>query len=115
MTVANRLPADFADLEPFVEHWDVASSQERWIRRSETPLAAIRTFYDAMLARADAALAYVERYPLHALPPDAACLMRLLLSMTQAAMAIELHDSPRVPRSPFPHSITIEQGVSPFG
>jgi len=115
MTGANRLPADFADLEHFVEHWDVATSQERWIRRSETPLASIRTFYDAMLARADAALSYLERYPLQDLPPDAACLMRLLLSMTQAAMAIELHDAARVPRSPFPHSISIEKGVSPYG
>jgi hypothetical protein len=115
MTVTARLPADFADLERFVEHWDVATSQERWIRRSETPLPEIRGFYDAMLARADAALAHVERFPLHDLPRDAACLLRLLLSMTQAAMAIELHDSPRVPRSPFPHSIKIETGVRPFG
>jgi hypothetical protein len=115
MTVTARLPTDFADLECFVEHWDVATSQERWVRRSETPMPAIRTFYDAMLARADAALAYVERFPLHDLPQDAACLLRLLLSMTQAAMAVELHDSPRVPRSPFPHSITIETGVRPFG
>ncbi len=115
MTATNRLPAEFADLEQFVAHWDVATSQARWIRRSETPLPAIKAFYDAMLTRADAALAYLERYPLNALPDDAACLMRLLLSMTQAAMAIELHESPRVPRSPFPHSITIETGVSPYG
>jgi hypothetical protein len=115
MTGTNCLPAEFADLEPFVEHWDVASSQERWTRRSETSLPAIRSFYDAMLARADAALAYVERYPLIELPEDAACLMRLLLAMTQAAMAVELHEQPRVPRSPFPHSITIETGVSPYG
>ena len=115
MSADHRLPAEFADLERFVEHWDVATSQERWIRRSETAQAAIRAFYDAMLARADAALTYVERFPLHDLPPDAACLLRLLLAMTQAAMAVELHESPRVPRSPFPHSITIETGVSPYG
>jgi hypothetical protein len=115
MTVTARLPSDFADLEHFVEHWDVATSQERWTRRSETPLPDIRAFYDAMLARADAVLAHLERFPLDDLPEDAACLLRLLLSMTQAAMAIELHDSPRVPRSPFPHSITIETGVRPFG
>jgi hypothetical protein len=115
MSMAARLPAAFADLERFVAHWDVATSQERWTRRSETPLDQIQTFYDAMLARADEALAYVERFPLHDLPPDAACLMRLLLAMTQAAMAIELHESPRVPRSPFPHSIKIETGVKPYG
>ena len=63
MSADHRLPAEFADLERFVEHWDVATSQERWIRRSETAQAAIRAFYDAMLARADAALTYVERFP----------------------------------------------------
>ena len=96
MTVTARLPADFADLERFVEHWDVATSQERWIRRSETPLPEIRAFYDAMLARADDALAYVERCPLHNLPEDAARLLRLLLSMTQAAMAWSSNPVPAV-------------------
>ncbi len=91
------------------------TSHERWIRRSETSLKDIQTFYDAMLARADDAVTYVERFPLHNLPDDAACLLRLLLSMTQAAMAIELHEAPRVPRSPFPHSLKIEVGVRPFG
>jgi hypothetical protein len=109
------LPAGFEDLERFVAHWDVPTSHERWIRRSETPMEDIRAFYGAMLARADDAVVHVERFPLHNLPDDAACLLRLLLSMTQAAMAVELHDTPRVPRSPFPHSIKIETGVRPFG
>jgi hypothetical protein len=115
MAVAARLPAGFEDLERFVEHWDVHTSHERWIRRSETSMEDIRAFYTAILARADDAVTYVERFPLHNLPEDAACLLRLLLSMTQAAMAVELHDTPRVPRSPFPHTIKIEAGVRPFG
>jgi hypothetical protein len=115
MHTATHLPAGFEDLERFVPHWDVPTSQARWIRRSETPFEEIRTFYDAMLARADDAVRYIERFPLHELPPDAACLLRLLLAMTQAAMAIELHDDSRVPYSPLPHSIQIQVGVQPFG
>jgi hypothetical protein len=115
MAATARLPAGFEDLERFVAHWDVPTSHERWIRRSETPMQEIRAFYEAMLARADDAVMHIEGFPLHDLPGDAACLLRLLLSMTQAAMAVELHDAPRVPRSTFPHSIQIETGVRPFG
>jgi hypothetical protein len=115
MRTATHLPAGFDELERFVAHWDVPTSQARWIRRSETPFEDIRTFYDAMLARADDAVRHIERFPLHELPQDTACLLRLLLAMTQAAMAIELHDESRVPHSPLPHSIRIEVGVQPFG
>jgi hypothetical protein len=115
MADINRLPAGFEELERFVEHWDVPTSHERWVRRSQTSLPDIKRFYDAMLARADDAVSYVERFPLHDLPDDAGRLLRLLLAMTQAAMAVELHEAARVPHSPFPHSLKITVGVQPFG
>lgn len=110
-----RLPAAFADLERFVDYWDVPTSHERWIRRSETEFGTIREFYDAMLARAEDATAFVEQYPLHEQPDDVACLFRLLLALTQAAVAVEVQNASRVAHSSLPHSLKIVSGVQPHG
>lgn len=110
-----RLPAAFADLEHFVDYWDVPTSHQRWIRRSETEFGKIKEFYDAMLARAEDATAFVEQYPLHQQPDDVACLFRLLLALTQVAVAVEVHNASRVAHSSLPHSLKIVAGVQPHG
>jgi hypothetical protein len=110
-----RLPVAFADLEPFVDHWDVPTSQERWMRRSGTDYPEIVRFYDAMTPRMEEATVYVEQFPLDAMPEDAGCLFRLLLALMQASMAVELHQASRVPQSPWPHSLKIAAGFQPFG
>ncbi len=65
--------------------------------------------------RAEAAMGYLEPYPLDAMPEDAGRLLQLLLALTQVAMAVELHRAPRVPHSTFPHGLTIDIGIQPFG
>jgi hypothetical protein len=115
MQNSQRLPSAFADLEKFVDQWDVPTSHARWIRRSETEFSKIREFYDAMFARAEEATTFVEQYPLHHLPDDVACLFRLLLALTQAAVAVEVHNASRVAHSPLPHSLKIVVGVQPHG
>lgn len=109
------LPPGFAALERFVAYWDVATSHERWQRRAEASMAEIAEFYHATLALADPALAHIEQFPLDELPEDAARLLRLLLAMTQAGVAVEIHDQPRAPYSPYPHGLRIVSGMSPFG
>jgi hypothetical protein len=110
-----RLPARFAELEEFLDHWDVPTSHERWIRRSATPYPQIVRFYEAMFARAEEATTYVEQFPLQHLPADAERLFHLLLALAQAAIGVELHSASRVPDSPFPHTLRIEKGVQPYG
>jgi hypothetical protein len=110
-----RLPAGFEEFEQFVDHWDVPTSNERWHRRAGTSFDEIQRFYDAMTPRMEEATAYVEQYPLYAMPDDVACLFRLLLALMQASMAVELHRAARVPHSPFPHSLKIDTGLQPYG
>jgi hypothetical protein len=115
MIPAEALPPGFEDLEPFVAHWAGETTHARMNTRATSDITAIRDFYDAMIGRADEAIAYCERFPIDALPDDAARLFRLILGLAQAAIAIEIHGQPRAPGTPWPHSIRLERGATPFG
>jgi hypothetical protein len=49
------------------------------------------------------------------LSDEEAALLKLVLSLANCAMAVELHSSPRAPHSPFPHGIRVLRGGHPFG
>lgn len=89
MTAA-LLPPAFEDLEPFAETWCLATESERWDRRIQTPLAQLRTFYDACFPRVDDAVTYCDKFPLDELPEDALNLLRMVYSLVTVAMAIEI-------------------------
>lgn len=111
----NRLPIQFSDLEHFVDHWDVSTSQDRWNRRSETSYDEIKKFYDAMVPRVEDATVYIEQYTLGDMPPQATCLFRLVLALMHVSVAVELHKAARVPYSPYPHNLRLERAIQPFG
>lgn len=101
------LPAGFEDLEPFVSYWAVAGQNERRHQRCDTTFEEIRRFYDAMLPRADAAMKHLADFPLRDMPGPEARLMRLVLSLAQASMAVEVQGSARVPHAPWPDTVRI--------
>ena len=101
------LPAGFEDLEEFVPYWAVAGQNERRYQRSDTTMAEIKRFYDAVYPRADEAMDYLEAFPLREMPGPEARLMRLVLSLAQASMAVEILGEARVPRSPWPNTVKI--------
>lgn len=109
------LPEGFRDLEPFVDYWCRATNDERWIQRASAEMPQIQAFYDAMLARAEDVLAYLERYPLGNAPPDATRLAQLLLALGHAAIAVEMHGQPRAHYSPWPNMIHVKKGPWPYG
>lgn len=109
------LPAGFAALEPFLGRWDGETGMARMEVRSTASMAEIRAFYDVAIDHAEAALAYLDRFPLDALPEDAARLLRLMLGLVQASMAVEIHGQSRAPGAPWPSGVTIVQGLQPFG
>jgi hypothetical protein len=114
-TSERRLPPGFEDLEKYVAYWGEKTSQERWQRRSAASMEDIRIFYDAMLARAEDALAHLDQHDIDNLPEDAAQLSCLLFSLANCSMAIELHGMPRAPFSPFPHGVRVLKGAWPLG
>ena len=101
------LPAGFEDLEEFVPYWAVASLQARRYQRCDTTMGEIKRFYDAVYPRSDEAMSYLEAFPLREMPGPEARLMRLVLSLAQASMAVEIQGDVRVPRSPWPSTVRI--------
>jgi hypothetical protein len=108
------LPAGFEDLLEFIPDWLGDTADERWDIRARHAMPEIQYFYDTLLARSEAILSHVEKFPLTALPSPSLRLYQLLLALAQAAMAIELHRRPRAPRSPYPHKIRILRGPMPI-
>lgn len=89
------LPAEFADLEPHAD-WCLATEPERWAKRQASSMAELQRFYDAAFPRAEAALAWCDRFPLDALPEDAERLLQLVLSLAMVSFAVEVWRQPEV-------------------
>lgn len=101
------LPERFEELEEFVPYWAVAGQNERRFQRCDTSFDEIQRFYAAVYPRADEAMDYLEAFPLRSLPNPEARLMRLVLSLAQASMAVEILGEARVPSSHWPNTIKI--------
>lgn len=85
-----RLPAGFADLEPFAADWCLATEPERWARRQASTLDELQTFYDVCFPRAEDAMDYLDAFELDAMPDDAIALLRLLSSLALVSYAVEV-------------------------
>ena len=91
------LPAEFSDVEPFVEDWCLDSEPERYAKRLGSTMDEIQAFYDAMMPRAEAAICYLEKFPLDALPADAFRLLKLLYSLIVMSFPVEIWRQPYIP------------------
>jgi hypothetical protein len=89
------LPAEFADLEPFIG-WALESERERNAKRYATEMIDIQRFHDAMVARAEAAIAYLDRKGFENLDPADRELLNMLLSLAEVAPAVTFYNSPQV-------------------
>ena len=92
-----RLPAEFSDLEPFVDDWCLDSEPERYAKRLGSTMGEIQEFYDAIMPRAEAAMQYLEKLPLDDLPDDAWRLLKLLYSLIVMSFAVEIWKQPYIP------------------
>ena len=90
-----HLPAAFQDLEPWLA-WSLATERERSIKRHASTIAEIKAFYEAMLARMDEILPYLEQFSPDDVPPETQRLFYLTLSLAEVAPAAELYGQPSV-------------------
>ena len=89
------LPAEFEDLAPFVD-WALESERERNAKRYASDISEIRRFHEVMVARAEAAIAYLDgKGPGH-LDQAHRTLLNMLLSLAEVAPAVTFYDSPQV-------------------
>jgi hypothetical protein len=95
------LPAQFAALEPFVARWALPREKDRWKARVTSSMAEIQAFYDAMLARFDAVVAYLDRHPLDAIPEADRPLFYLTLAFMDISPAVEIFGTPDLPDNAF--------------
>lgn len=89
------LPSQFQDLEQWGT-WSLATEQERSARRQASTMKDIKAFYDAMLARMEEVLPYLEQFSVDVLPEDASRLFYLILSLAEVAPAVEQFGQPSV-------------------
>ena len=92
------LPADFADLEPFAD-WCLEFERERYAKRLATSMPEMQAFYDAAFPRLEAAMDYLDQFPLDALPDDAKHLLWLCYSLVNVSFPVEVWRQPYVPDS----------------
>ena len=93
------LPSEFSDLEPFAARWALPSEKERYAERLSSSMEDMQAFYDATFPRTEAAKAYLDTFPLDALPEDATNLLHLLYSLISVSFAVEVWKQPNVPDS----------------
>jgi hypothetical protein len=91
------LPPEFSDLEPLVADWCLDSEPERYAKRLSSTMHEIQAFYDAMFPRAEAAIQYLEKFPLDDLPEDAFRLLKLLYSLILMSFPVEIWRQPYIP------------------
>jgi hypothetical protein len=89
MSDNTELPQDFQDLLPFLP-WALGTERERNRKRLASTMPEITTFYDALLARVEAAISYLNDFPLHDMAPAENNLLNLTLMLAEAANAVEL-------------------------
>ena len=108
------LPAGFETLEPFVAYWARPTTNARLAARCEAGMGNIQAFYDAMLPLSGPALALLDSTPPHEYPPPLATLAQLVLSLAQAAVAVEMHGQPLSPNTPWPNSVRVTGAAAPY-
>lgn len=92
------LPAQFADLEPFVD-WSLATETERYAKRLASSMEDLQALYDAAFPRLEEAMAFLDERSLDQLPEDATRLLWLYYSFVNASFPVEVWRQPRVPDS----------------
>ena len=65
-----------------------------YAKRLASTMDEMQAFYDACFPRAEDAIAYCDRFPLHELPDDAVRLLELLHSLALVSYAIEVWGQP---------------------
>jgi hypothetical protein len=91
------LPSEFSDLESFAPTWCLATEHERFAQRLAVPMEEMQSFYDAVTGRAEAAMDYLDQFPLDDMPEDARNLLYLLFSMVMVSFPVECWGQGPVP------------------
>ena len=94
------LPQEFSQLEHLVDDWAIEDGHQRYVKRVNSSMEEIQSFYDQVFPYAEEALTYVDKFDYaEPLPDDVANLRNLLYSLITVSLAVELWKQPRVKHS----------------
>ena len=99
IATGTSLPAGFEELEPWVSDWVQPGRDERYAVRLSKSIGELSEFYDAIAARAEDALEYLDALDLNDLPADADRLLHLLYSMVLVSYSVNVFKQPHIPDS----------------
>ena len=95
--VPTTLPDGFSELEPYVAEWARPTRQERYDMRLSKTIEELTEFYDAIAARAEEAIEYLNGRDLDALTDAEARLLQLLYSLILVSYPVNIFNQPRIP------------------
>ena len=98
-TGERSLPARYEELECWVDDWVQPGRDERYAVRLSKSIGELTEFYDAIAARAEEALAYLDGRDLNDLSADDNRLLQLLYSMVLVSYAVNVFKQPHIPDS----------------
>jgi hypothetical protein len=93
-----RLPADFADLEPFAD-WCLPSEGDRYARRIASSMDELQAFYDAAFPRLSDSTDYLTALGLDDISDEDRNLLWLFASLVTVSFPVEVWRQARVPDS----------------
>jgi hypothetical protein len=105
------LPAAFRELEIFVPLWAFASENQRSEKRWRSSPGDFEAFYKTMLPRIEEILAYLDKYPIDAIPVEAKPLYHLATAFAEAAPHVEMYKS----QAEVPNSFDARRFVAAHG
>jgi hypothetical protein len=98
--VSATLPPEFSQLDHLVAEWAIEDGHERYVKRVNSSMEEIKTFYDEVFPFAEEAVDYIDKFDYsEPLPDDVANLRNLLYSLITVSLAVELWKQPRVKHS----------------
>ena len=93
-----RLPAEFADLEPFAD-WALPSEANRYAKRLSSSMHDLQAFYDAAFPRLESGTEYLKNVALDGISDEDRHLLWLFSSLVTVSFPVEVWRQPRVPDS----------------
>lgn len=91
------LPAQFAELDRFVEQWDRPGTNERYAQRVAHSMADLQDFHKNLMARGEEIKSYLDSKPFSKYSEQDTCLARLMFAFSITAGAVEIYKTQVVP------------------
>ena len=94
----SKLPAAYADLEPFAD-WALPSEGDRYAKRIASSMDELQAFYDAAFPRLEASTDYLKGVKLDGISDEDRNLLWLFSALVTVSFPVEVWRQARVPDS----------------